>query len=34
MKINDVFKKMNEEKPSNLKFVFEEFSNIDNFIKI
>ena len=34
MKINDIFKKINKKKSSNLKFNFEKISNIDDFIKI
>ena len=34
MKINDIFKKINEEKFLSLKFNFKRFSNIDNFKKI
>ena len=34
MKINDVFKKINEKESSSLKSNFERFSNIDNSEKI
>ena len=34
MKMNNMFKKMNEEKFLSLKFNFEKFSNINDFVKI
>ena len=34
MKINDIFKKINKKKFLNLKFDFENFSNINDFVKI
>ena len=34
MKMNNMFKKMNEEELSSLKFNFKKFSNIDDFVKV